>query len=46
MATRGQSRASATVPTRKAMADLAADNLIGFLVRGKPLTPLNPEVLN
>jgi glyoxylate/hydroxypyruvate/2-ketogluconate reductase len=38
--------ASATVPTRKAMAHLAADNLIGFLVRGKPLTPLNPDVLN
>ena len=38
--------ASATVPTRKAMANLAADNLIGFLVHGKPLTPLNPEVLN
>ena len=37
--------ASATVPTRRAMADLAADNLIGFLVHGKPLTPLNPEVL-
>jgi gluconate 2-dehydrogenase len=37
--------ASATVPTRKAMANLAADNLIGFLVNGKPLTPLNPEVL-
>jgi gluconate 2-dehydrogenase len=37
--------ASATVPTRKAMANLAADNLIGFLVDGKPLTPLNPEVL-
>jgi glyoxylate/hydroxypyruvate/2-ketogluconate reductase len=37
--------ASATVPTRKAMANLAADNLIGFLVHGKPLTPLNPEVL-
>jgi gluconate 2-dehydrogenase len=37
--------ASATVPTRKAMAHLAADNLIGFLVHGKPLTPLNPEVL-
>jgi gluconate 2-dehydrogenase len=34
--------ASATVPTRLAMADLAADNLIGFLVDGKPLTPLNP----
>ena len=38
--------ASATVPTRKAMANLAADNLIGFLVHGKPLTPLNPEALN
>jgi gluconate 2-dehydrogenase len=38
--------ASATVPTRKAMANLAADNLIGFLVQGKPLTPLNPEVLS
>jgi gluconate 2-dehydrogenase len=37
--------ASATIPTRKAMANLAADNLIGFLVNGKPLTPLNPEVL-
>ncbi|MRD46000.1 D-glycerate dehydrogenase [Caenimonas koreensis] len=37
--------ASATVPTRLAMANLAADNLIGFLVNGKPLTPLNPEVL-
>jgi len=37
--------ASATVPTRRAMADLAADNLIGFLVHGKPVTPLNPEVL-
>jgi glyoxylate/hydroxypyruvate/2-ketogluconate reductase len=38
--------ASATVPTCKAMAHLAADNLIEFLVRGKPLTPLNPDVLN
>lgn len=37
--------ASATVPTRKAMAQLAADNLVGFLVNGKPLTPLNPDVL-
>ena len=36
---------SATIPTRLAMANLAADNLIGFLVNGKPLTPLNPEVL-
>lgn len=37
--------ASATLPTRMAMAQLAADNLIGFLVRGKPVTPLNPQVL-
>lgn len=37
--------ASATVKTRRAMADLAADNLVGFLVNGKPLTPLNAEVL-
>lgn len=27
------------------MAMLAADNLISFLVHGKPLTPLNPQVL-
>lgn len=33
--------ASATVPTRLAMAHLAADNLIGFLTRNTPLTPLN-----
>jgi gluconate 2-dehydrogenase len=38
--------ASATVTTRRAMADLAAENLIGLLVHGKPVTPLNPEVLN
>jgi gluconate 2-dehydrogenase len=37
--------ASATVSTRRAMADLAADNLVGFLVHGKPLTPVNPGVL-
>jgi len=37
--------ASATVPTRKAMADLAVDNLVGYLVNGKPLTPVNPAVL-
>jgi glyoxylate/hydroxypyruvate/2-ketogluconate reductase len=37
--------ASATMGTRKAMAMLAADNLIGMLVHGKPLTPLNAEVL-
>jgi glyoxylate/hydroxypyruvate/2-ketogluconate reductase len=32
---------SASVPTRKAMANLAADNLIGYLVHGKAVTPLN-----
>jgi len=37
--------ASATVRTRRAMAELAADNLIGFLVHGKALTPINPEVM-
>lgn len=37
--------ASATIPTRMAMARLAADNLISFLIKGKALTPLNPEVL-
>ena len=36
---------SATVPTRLAMANLAADNLIGYLLHNKPLTPLNPAVL-
>jgi glyoxylate/hydroxypyruvate/2-ketogluconate reductase len=37
--------ASATIATRLAMANLAADNLIGFLTQGQPLTPLNPQVL-
>ncbi|MGJ7494254.1 2-hydroxyacid dehydrogenase [Variovorax sp. RT4R15] len=37
--------ASATVPTRRAMADLATDNLIGFLTQKKALTPVNPAVL-
>jgi gluconate 2-dehydrogenase len=37
--------ASATIPTRKAMANLAADNLIGYLTKNKPLTPLNPQVV-
>jgi glyoxylate/hydroxypyruvate/2-ketogluconate reductase len=32
---------SASVPTRKAMANLAVDNLIGYLVHQKALTPLN-----
>jgi gluconate 2-dehydrogenase len=38
--------ASASVPTRKAMANLAADNLIEFFTKGKALTPLNPQVLH
>ena len=37
--------ASATVATRRAMADLAADNLIKALTGGQPPTPINPEVL-
>ncbi|MCJ7799392.1 MAG: D-glycerate dehydrogenase, partial [Polaromonas sp.] len=37
--------ASATMPTRLAMANLAADNLIAFLTGNKLLTPLNPAVL-
>jgi gluconate 2-dehydrogenase len=38
--------ASATPNTRMAMANLAADNLIGFLCHGKAATPINPEVLS
>jgi gluconate 2-dehydrogenase len=37
--------ASATIPTRLAMANLAADNLIAFFTGKIPLTPLNPAVL-
>ena len=37
--------ASSSVPTRLAMANLAADNLIAYLTNNKPLTPLNPQVL-
>ncbi|OIQ66081.1 glyoxylate/hydroxypyruvate reductase B [mine drainage metagenome] len=37
--------ASATLPTRLAMAQLAADNLIGYWINGQPLTALNPQVL-
>ena len=37
--------ASATVTTRRQMAELAADNLIAYLLHGKALTPVNPEVL-
>ena len=33
--------ASATIPTRLAMANLAADNLIGYLTQGRAITPLN-----
>ncbi len=37
--------ASASVPTRRAMANLAVDNLLAVLGGGAPLTALNPEVL-
>lgn len=37
--------ASATLPTRMAMAMLAADNLIAYLTTGRALTPLNPDVI-
>lgn len=37
--------ASSSVPTRKAMAQLAADNLVAFFGKGQALTPLNPQVL-
>ena len=37
--------ASASMPTRLAMANLAADNLIAYFKDKKPLTPLNPAVL-
>jgi gluconate 2-dehydrogenase len=37
--------ASASLPTRRAMANLAADNLIAVLTGGTPPTALNPEVL-
>jgi len=36
--------ASATVMTRMAMSQLAADNLMDYLLRGKTRTPINPEV--
>lgn len=38
--------ASGSETTRRAMANLAADNLIAFFTRGEALTPLNPEVLS
>ena len=37
--------ASATLKTRRAMADLAADNLVAYLTTGRAPTPLNPEVI-
>ncbi|MEZ5646960.1 MAG: D-glycerate dehydrogenase [Burkholderiaceae bacterium] len=37
--------ASATRPTRMAMAMLAADNLVSYLTEGRALTPLNPDVM-
>jgi gluconate 2-dehydrogenase len=37
--------ASATLSTRRAMAELAADNLIAALTGGTPPTPVNPAVL-
>ena len=33
------------MPTRRAMADLAVDNLVGYLLNNKPVTPLNPAVI-
>ncbi|HEY0957321.1 MAG TPA: D-glycerate dehydrogenase [Roseateles sp.] len=36
---------SATMPTRLAMAGLAADNLVAALTGATPPTPLNPEIL-
>ena len=36
--------ASASIPTRRAMANLAADNLIAFLGGRAPLTPVNQPV--
>jgi gluconate 2-dehydrogenase len=37
--------ASASVPTRRAMADLAADNLIDFLIHGRPRTAINAKAM-
>jgi gluconate 2-dehydrogenase len=37
--------ASASVATRRAMAELAADNLVAALTGGTAPTPINPEVL-
>ncbi len=38
--------ASASLPTRLAMANLAADNLLAFFSGHKPLTPLNIQALS
>ena len=38
--------ASATLKTRMAMAQLAADNLMDYLLRGQVRTPVNPQVLS
>jgi gluconate 2-dehydrogenase len=37
--------ASSSVPTRRAMAGLAVDNLLAAFGGGRPPTPVNPEVL-
>lgn len=37
---------SATEATRRAMVDLAADNVLAILQGKQPLTPVNPEVLS
>jgi len=36
---------SASMATRLAMANLAADNLIGYLIENRGVTPINPEVI-
>jgi glyoxylate/hydroxypyruvate/2-ketogluconate reductase len=38
--------ASATMATRRAMADLAAQNLVAALTGGRAPTPINPEVID
>ncbi len=37
---------SASRPTRLAMSNLAADNLMGYLLQGTAKTPLNPQVIS
>jgi glyoxylate/hydroxypyruvate/2-ketogluconate reductase len=37
--------ASATIQTRRAMAMLAADNVIDYLTTGQPRTPLNADII-